>query len=92
MRMGRTWVTRMGKNQVTRMGRVQVTRMGRNQVARVGRTQVTRMGKTRVARGNRWINRWAVKSDHLKAFIVVGQILMNVLVSSPEIHSKSFKM
>jgi len=51
-----------------------------------------RIGKTRVARGNRWINRWPVKSDHLKAFIVVGQILMNVLVSSPEIHSKNFKM
>ena len=82
----------MGKNQVARVGRNQVARVGKNQVARVGRNQVMRMGKTLVARGNRWINRWSVKSDHLKAFIVVGQILMNVLVSSPEIHSKNFKM
>ena len=74
------------------MGKNQVARVGKNQVAIVGRNQVMRMGKTLVARGNRWINRWSVKSDHLKAFIVVGQILMNVLVSSPEIHSKNFKM
>ena len=58
------------------------THHGRSQVARVGRAQVTR--------GNRWINRRSVESDHLKAFIVVRQILMNVLFASPEIYRKNF--
>ena len=71
-------------------GRSQVARVGRSQVNSMGRSQVARVGRNHVTKANRWIDLWSVKCDHLKAFIVVRQILMSVLVGSPKIHGKNF--